>query len=220
MGPCLGSSVNITEDEKNSRIQIIEEVFNYIDDDGSNKISLRELQENLDPKKEKRSSYWEGVFKDYDKNKDGFISREEFIERNLEVGKNQTFEQFKSNMDKMLNDAKGVNPGTEMAHRRLLLLEVFEHIDDNNNGAIDLYELQQNLDPEENADIEHWKRMFKAFDMDKDGKISKDEWVERNLVWLKEDDGTDMPMEQFKASVEEMLKMAKSVRATLRKSPL
>eukprot|EP00931_Biecheleriopsis_adriatica_P038112 TRINITY_DN2185_c0_g1_i1.p1 TRINITY_DN2185_c0_g1~~TRINITY_DN2185_c0_g1_i1.p1 ORF type:complete len:227 (-),score=90.62 TRINITY_DN2185_c0_g1_i1:96-776(-) len=172
----LQSSSEIT-----SRESLLDEVFTWCDDDKSGFLSLDEYMQLSDMKDDAQTkAIFKAVFDMADAgNKDGKLSRDEFVKYNLENAKGLDDKSFKQQVGMWLSYAKKY----DVKSRESLLDEVFTWCDDDKSGFLSLDEYMQLSDMKDDAQT---KAIFKAvFDMadagNKDGKLSRDEFVKYNL---------------------------------------
>jgi len=113
---------NLGVQECKDKVEMCGIVFEALDDDRSGYLDLKEMIKQLDPYHKKATfvltgdgqveysmKYWEDIFKGYDKDKNGHVSKKEFSSAIVEKFKDKSDELFVLILAKMLKSAAMIN---------------------------------------------------------------------------------------------------------------
>jgi len=170
-------------------------LFKAFDDDGSGTIDMWEFIDQYRKYARDATCDWTEVFKLYDTNNDKLIDEKEFVDFIVKTNKEFSEEVFIERMVSAIVGFRKIEASPTDAHhiwrqmkklktRQEMVELIWEATDDDANGVCDRKEFVQQI----GSFTKHigLEALFNVYDADKDGKISKKEFITK---FLKQNEG-------------------------------
>eukprot|EP00466_Bigelowiella_natans_P013703 jgi/Bigna1/90147/estExt_fgenesh1_pg.C_630087 len=202
-----------------SREEVANAIFRHLDDDNSKRLDVTELE----------GQGCGDMVKMYFANREQTMNEVQFVNALLAKWKLDKDPEYEKKALQLIETAKSVKVGTADEEKKLSECKdkaemcglVFEALDDDKSGSLDLKEVIKQLDPyhkkaqfvlKEGGQVEYsmkyWEDIFKGYDKDKNGHVSQKEFTSAIVEKFK-----DKEEKLFLLILAKMLKSANMINA-------